>query len=130
MNHLRNSACLKIEYQCKEDTGGNIESDIIKVYDQTTRHGRQMYTINQYRTESSFLVNGHKLLRCIVEVLPIIKSWADSNNTSIKISDQQVKCKLQQLLQTYDNVEELYSIAGLSSIAEESDTNNRLCLQL
>ena len=60
--------------------------EIFRVKDKNSRGQRVIFTINIYRTKSSFLTNGPQVQKFIQEMLPWIQSWAQVNKTAIGIA--------------------------------------------
>ena len=56
-----------------------------------------MFTINIYRTKSSFLINDPQVQKCIQEILPWTQSWAQVNKTAIDMYDRQLEKMLRKL---------------------------------
>ena len=76
---------------------GQVYSKILSVKDKNSRGQRVIFTINIYRTKSSFLINGPQVQKFIQEILPWIQSWAQVNKTTIDICDQQLEKMLRKL---------------------------------
>ena len=55
------------------------------------------FTVNIYRTKSSFLINGPQVQKFIQEILPWIQSWAEVNKTVIHMCNQQLENMLRKL---------------------------------
>ena len=59
-------------------------SEILRVKDKSSREQQAIFTINIYRTKSSFLMNEPQLQKFILEILPgILQSWVQENKTAI-----------------------------------------------
>ena len=76
--------------QC-EDKERKIVSDIIKVTNKGVRGNRPIFTINIYRTASSFLVNGTQIQKFVQKVIPMIQSRAQYNQTAIEVMDKKIE---------------------------------------
>ena len=80
-----------------EDLKRQVYSEIIRVKDKNSRGQRVIFTINIYRTKSSFLINGPQVQKFIQEILPGTQSWAQVNKTTIDMCDQQLEMILRIL---------------------------------
>ena len=76
---------------------GQVYSKILSVKDKNSRGQRVIFTINIYRTKSSFLINGPQVQKFIQEILPWIQSWVQVNKTTIDMCDQQLEKMLRKL---------------------------------
>ena len=72
-------------------------SEILRVKDKNSRGQRVIFTINIYRTKSSFLINESQVQKLIQEILPWIQSWAQVNKASIDMCNQQLEKMLRKL---------------------------------
>ena len=86
--------------QC-EDKKGKVVSDIIKVTDKGVRGNRPTFTINIYRTTSSFLVNVTQVQKFIQKVIPMKQSWAQYNQTAIEVMDKKTEQLLREISAQY-----------------------------
>ena len=86
--------------QC-EDRKGKVVSNIIRVTDKEVRGNRPIFTINVYRTTTSFLVNGTQVQKFIQKVIPMIQSWAQYNQTAIEVMDKTIEKLLGELKTQY-----------------------------
>ena len=86
-----------LEHIENEDQKGQVYSDILRVKDKNSRGQWVIFTINIYRTKSSFLTNGPQVQKFIQEILPWIQSWVEVNKTTIDMCDQQLEKMLRKL---------------------------------
>ena len=97
-------------------------SDIIKVTEEGIRGNRAIFTVNMYRTKSSFLINGSQVQKFINEILPSIQSWAEENKREIKIADKKIEEKLKELTMVkYEQHEP--NINNNTNIIENNETD-------
>ena len=86
-----------LEHIENEDQKGQVYSEILRVKDKTSRGQWVIFTINIYRTKSSFLINESQVQKLIQEILPWIQSWAQVNKASIDMCNQQLEKMLRKL---------------------------------
>ena len=72
-------------------------NDTIKVNDKSSGYTTPIFTINIYRTKSSFLINGPKISRFLTDVLPLMETWAEKNNLNITKQNEMIKETLQRM---------------------------------
>ena len=84
-------------YIQNKDQQERVLSDIIKVTEEGIKGNRAIFTVNMYRTKSSFLINGSQVQKFINEILPSIQSWEEENKREIKIEDKKIEEKLKEL---------------------------------
>ena len=87
-----------LEHIENEDEKGQVYSEILRVTDKNSHGQHAIFTINIYRTKSSFLINGPQVHKFIQEILPWIKSWVQVNKTAIDMCDQQLEKCLESLI--------------------------------
>ena len=87
-----------LEHIENEDQKGQVYSEILRVKDKTSRGQWVIFTINIYRTKSSFLINEPQVQKFIQEILPWIQSWSQVNKTAIDMCDRQ----LENMLRKFD----------------------------
>ena len=80
-----------------EDQKGQVYKEILRVKDKHSCGQQVMFTINTYRTKSSFLINRPQVQNIIQEILPWIQSWAQVNKTAIDMCNQQLEKMLRKL---------------------------------
>ena len=85
--------------QCEDEEGKVISN--IKITDKGVRGNRPIFTINIYRTTSSFLVNGTQVQKFIQKVIPMIQSWAQYNQTAIEVVDKKIQQVLREISAQY-----------------------------
>ena len=83
--------------QCEE---GKVVSNI-KITDKGVRGNRPIFTINIYRTTSSFLVNGTQVQKFIQKVILMIQSWTQYNQTAIEVVDKKMQQVLREISAQY-----------------------------
>ena len=86
-----------LEHIENEDEKGQVYSEILRVKDKHSRGQQVIFTINIYRTKSSFLINGPQVQKFIQEILPWIQSWAQVNKTAIHMCYQQLEKMFRKL---------------------------------
>ena len=74
-----------------KDKTGNIVSEVIRVAQKESRGNEAIFTINVFRTKSSFLINGPQIEKFLLELLPVAQSWATQNKVDINIKDEKLK---------------------------------------
>ena len=74
-----------------KDKERQVYSEICRVKDKNSPGQRAIFTINTYRTKSSFLINMPKVQNFIQQILPGIQSWEQVNRTTIEMCNQQLK---------------------------------------
>ena len=62
-----------------------------------SRRNEAIFTINVCRTKSSFLINGSQVQKFLLELLPVVQSWATENTDDINIEDEKVKNVLSKM---------------------------------
>ena len=115
-----------------EDKRGKVVSDIIKVTDKGVRENRLIFTINIYRTTSSFLVNGTQVQKFIQKVIPIIQSWAQYNQATIEVMDEKIEQVLRETSAQYvEGAEKYYQVvAGKNRTEDTSEDSLKLDLKI
>ena len=86
-----------LEHVENEDQKGQVYSEILRVKDKNSGGQRVAFTINIYRTKSSFLINGPQVRKFIQQVLPGIQSWAQVNKATIDMCNQQLEQMFRKL---------------------------------
>ena len=56
-----------------------------------------IFTINVFRTKSSFLINGTQVQRFLLELLTVVHSWVTENTVDINIKDKKLKNVLSKI---------------------------------
>ena len=59
-----------------KDKTGKIVSEVIRVAQKESRRNEAIFTINVFRTKSSFLINGSQVQKFLLELLSVVQSWA------------------------------------------------------
>ena len=62
-----------------------------------SRRNEAIITINVFRTISSFLINRPQIQKFLLELLPVVQSWATENTVDINIKDEKVKNVLSKM---------------------------------
>ena len=62
-----------------------------------SRRNEAIFTINVFRTKSSFLINGPQVQKFLLELLPVVQSWATENTVDINIKDEKLKNVLSKM---------------------------------
>ena len=86
-----------LEHIENEDQKGQVYGEILRVKDKNSCGQCVIFTINIYRTKSSYLINGPQVQKFIQEILPWIQSWEHINKTAIDMCDQQLEKMLRKL---------------------------------
>ena len=71
-----------------KDKTSKIVSEVIRVVQKESRRNEAIFTINVFRTKSSFLINGPQVQKFLLELLPVVQSWAAENTVDINIKDE------------------------------------------
>ena len=80
-----------------KDKTGKIVSEVIRVAQKESRRNEAIFTINVFRTKSSFLINGPQVQKFLLELLPVVQSWATENTVDINIKDDMLKNVLSKM---------------------------------
>ena len=74
-----------------KDKTGKIVSAVMRVAQKESRRNEAIFTINVFRTKSSFLINGPQVEKFLLELLPVVQSGATQNKVDINIKDEKLK---------------------------------------
>ena len=85
-----------LEHIENEDQKGQVYSEILRVKEKNSCGQWVIFTINIYRTKSSFLINGPQVQKLIQEILPWIQSWVQVNKTTKDMCNQQLEKMLRK----------------------------------
>ena len=80
-----------------KDKTGKIVSEVIRVAQKESRRNEAIITINVFRTISSFLINRPQIQKFLLELLPVVQSWATENTVDINIKDDMLKNVLSKM---------------------------------
>ena len=80
-----------------KDRTGKIVSEVIRVAQKDSRRNETIFTINIYRTKNSFLINRPEARKFLLELLPVVQSWATENTVDININDGKLKNVLSEM---------------------------------
>ena len=80
-----------------KDKTGKIVSAVMRVAQKESRRNEAIFTINVFRTKSSFLINGPQVQKFLLELLPVVQSWATENTVDINIKDEKLKNVLSKM---------------------------------
>ena len=80
-----------------KDKTGKIVMEVRRVAQKESRRNEAIFTINIFRTKSSFLINGPQVQKFLLELLPVVQSWVDLNKVDINISDDKLKNVLSKM---------------------------------
>ena len=88
------------EHVKNEDQKGQVNSETITrcPRDKNSRGQRVIFTINIYRTKSSFFINEPQVQKFIQEILPAIQSWAQVNKLQQTCETSNYKRCLENLI--------------------------------
>ena len=74
-----------------KDKTGKIVSAVMRVAQKESRRNEAIFTINVFRTKSSFLINGPQVEKFLLELLPVVQSGVTQNKVDINIKDEKLK---------------------------------------
>ena len=80
-----------------KDKTGKIVIEIIRVTQKESRRNKAIFTIIIFRTKSSFLINGSQVQKFLLELLPVVQSWATEHTVDININDDKLKNVLSKM---------------------------------
>ena len=80
-----------------KDKTGKIVSEVIRVAQKELRRNKVIITINVFRTISSFLINRPHAQKFLLELLPVVQSWATENTIDINTKDDKLKNVLSKM---------------------------------
>ena len=78
-----------------KDKTDKIVSEVLRVAQKESRRNEAIFTINIFRTKSSFLINGPHVQQFLPELFPVLQSWATENTVDIK--DEKLKNVLSKM---------------------------------
>ena len=80
-----------------KDKTGKIVIEVIRVTQKESRRNKAIFTIIIFRTKSSFLINGSQVQKFLLELLPVVQSWATEHTVDININDDKLKNVLSKM---------------------------------